>query len=362
MSKFVRNIGTMCLAAIILTAPFIRPTTNFGQQLSSEQKKKKVLEWGWDEPSTAFLRQNIDTMEQMPFDGLVFPLRYRDGTNITWKMWSSTKYEYSDLVHMVEDLTHTQFKTLTDRFIRVNVTPGDVDWFDDEGWAAIVHNFAVAAKVAKAGNCKGFMFDIEQYKTKLFNLAVVSAAHPASFEAYRAVVRQRGRELITAIGQEFPDIIILFPWAWSAYEANMKEYPLAPSFMDGILEAAGPGIRLVDAGEITYLDKTRVEFQRHYTWLKRDLSRRSAFPEKYLSRVETGFGIWMDAKWYTIGWHLDEFEKNYFTPDAFRTSVSAALETSDEYVWIYSENPDWWSKKNLPPDYVKALGQAKGRD
>ena len=35
-------------------------------------KGKKVIEWGWDEPDTKFMRENIEKMEQFPFDGLVF--------------------------------------------------------------------------------------------------------------------------------------------------------------------------------------------------------------------------------------------------------------------------------------------------
>jgi hypothetical protein len=31
---------------------------------------KKLIEWGWDEPDTKFMRENISQMEQFPFDGL----------------------------------------------------------------------------------------------------------------------------------------------------------------------------------------------------------------------------------------------------------------------------------------------------
>ncbi len=32
---------------------------------------KKVIEWGWDEPNTRFIRENIERMEKHPFDGPV---------------------------------------------------------------------------------------------------------------------------------------------------------------------------------------------------------------------------------------------------------------------------------------------------
>ena len=33
---------------------------------------KKLIEFGWDEPDTAFMRRHIARMEQTPFDGVVF--------------------------------------------------------------------------------------------------------------------------------------------------------------------------------------------------------------------------------------------------------------------------------------------------
>ena len=39
---------------------------------------KKLLEFGWDEPNTAFMRTHIAEMEQTPFDGTVFTIEGRD--------------------------------------------------------------------------------------------------------------------------------------------------------------------------------------------------------------------------------------------------------------------------------------------
>ena len=35
---------------------------------------KKLIEFGWDEPNTDFLRKHITEMEQTPFDGTVFTI------------------------------------------------------------------------------------------------------------------------------------------------------------------------------------------------------------------------------------------------------------------------------------------------
>jgi hypothetical protein len=55
---------------------------------------------------------------------------------------------------------------------------------------------------------------------------------------------------------------------------------------------------------------------------------------------------------------------NYYTPGAFETSVRAALAIADEYVWIYTEAPRWWSPAgtavDLPDGYADALRRARG--
>jgi hypothetical protein len=119
---------------------------------------KKVIEWGWDEPGTKFLRENVETMEQMPFDGLVFHADTNRGGSFTWEMWGKRKFELAEFQPAIDDLRATRFRKLTDRFLRVNVTPGNVDWFDDDAMRVVVQNFDVAAEVARQGAAKGFMW------------------------------------------------------------------------------------------------------------------------------------------------------------------------------------------------------------
>jgi hypothetical protein len=52
-------------------------------------------------------------------------------------------------------------------------------------------------------------------------------------------------------------------------------------------------------------------------------------------------------------------ESNHFSPGRFETSLRAAVEQSDEFVWIYTEKPRWWSEAgkaiDLPPAYVETV-------
>jgi len=57
----------------------------------SAQPQKKLIEFGWDEPGTEFMREHITEMEHTSFDGCVFHVNYKkeDGSNgsFTWECW-----------------------------------------------------------------------------------------------------------------------------------------------------------------------------------------------------------------------------------------------------------------------------------
>ena len=124
---------------------------------------KKLIESGYDEPDTRFIREHVEEMEQSPFDGLLFHVVSDRGDSLTWHIWSHQRFERSDFDGAVADLDSTRFRRFTEMFLRVSSSPGDVSWFDDEGWATIAHNFAVAAAIARDGHVRGLFFDSEQY-------------------------------------------------------------------------------------------------------------------------------------------------------------------------------------------------------
>jgi hypothetical protein len=48
----------------------------------------------------------------------------------------------------------------------------------------------------------------------------------------------------------------------------------------------------------------------------------------------------------------------------FEGAVASALDITDRYVWIYSEEPKWWTSarpdgENLPPEFIEAIEQAR---
>jgi len=355
-----RDYATACIVFVVLTLG-----TGQGLVAQDALKGKKLIEWGWDEPDTRSIRQNVRKMEQMPFDGLVFHVAGSKSGNFVWEMWGGRRFELAEFQGAINDLKATPFQRLTDRFLRVNVTPGKVDWYDDQAWAVVLQNSTVAAQIAKQGGCKGFMFDVEQYEGQLFNYGKQKHRDSKSFAEYQAKVRQRGREWMKAVGGQFPEITILLTFGYSITGGLPKNragasYGLLADFLDGMLDACSPRTRIVDAWEGAYTYKRKDQFRKAYDTIKVKSAEWSGAGEKY-RRVQAGFGIWMDCNWRKAGWHVDDFAKNHFTPAEFEAAVRSALEVSDEYVWIYTEQPRWWTSEQLPTAYIDALRNARAK-
>lgn len=46
----------------------------------------------------------------------------------------------------------------------------------------------------------------------------------------------------------------------------------------------------------------------------------------------------------------------------FEHNLYYALETADEYVWVWTERPlDWWTGEGIPPGIEEAIRSAKGK-
>jgi ubiquinone/menaquinone biosynthesis C-methylase UbiE len=335
---------------------------------SDRWRGKRVIEWGWDEPDTKYMRENLERMEQLPFDGLVFHVTSAQGGNFVWEMWGDRLFHREEFNQAVNDLQATPFRLLSDRFLRVNVTPGSVDWFDDSAWSTVLNNFRVAAQVAREGNAKGFMFDVEQYNSPLFDYRRQKWHGDRSFAEYQDQVRRRGQQWIQGVNRVFPDITILLTFGYSIAQPKGNEqdrsqslYGLLADFLDGVLDACSDRTTIVDAWESSYPYKRAEQFTRAYDTIRNQSANWSANPTRYRHQVRAGFGIWMDYDWRNAGWDVENFSRNHFTPAELETAVRAAIESSDNYVWIYTEQPRWWTRERLPEAYIEAIRGAKKR-
>ena len=372
-----RARNTLSLGAhlwILCVAILLACSTSFAQPAS--RPAKKLIEFGWDEPDPAYLRAHIAEMEKTAFDGCVFHLTYTkpDGSTAAtvWDTWGTHKFTEQELSKSRDDLKATPIKRFTHNFLRFNTAPGNVDWFDD--FSTIISNAKLHATIAREGKAAGLLFDIEQYNEQLFNYRKQRDTATKSFEQYSAQAKQRGREVMQAFQEGYPDLTIFMTWATSLPYLQTNgdisklpdaSYGLLAPFLDGMLEAATGKTMIVDGYESAYSYKEVSKFAPAKDLMKEKVLTFVGPDEQHRKHVSAGFGVWMDNDWRTIAWDEADLSKNFYSPDAFEKTVRAAWETTDKYVWIYTEVPRWWDKDGkpakLPKAYDAALRHAVGR-
>ena len=239
-------------------------------------------------------------------------------------------------------------------FLRFNTTPADLDWFDDH--AAVIANARLAARLARAGRCRGILLDTEQYEGKLFDYSQAARRRSAA-PGTSTPPRPAGAagEVMAAFQEGFPDLTVFLTFGhsllWKQTEHGKKplaecRYGLLVPFLDGMIEAARGRTRIVDGHEMSYGYRDADAFVRRPPGDQ--ARRRHAWPPTgrpitAWSRPASGSGS------ITTGGRRDGTRSDprriTSRPSGFETSLRAAIEQSDEYVWIYTEKPRWWSAK-----------------
>jgi hypothetical protein len=209
----------------------------------------------------------------------------------------------------------------------------------------------------------------------------VSKPTKKSFAEYAQQTRKRGKELMEAFQSEYPNITIFLtfgyclPWIQMDDYKKLEEvhYGLLAPLLDGMVDAANGESVIVDGCELAYAYKNTSRFAKAYKMMTEDVLKIVENPQKYKSVFSFGFGVWMDDDWRRSGWNTENFENNFYTPEAFEATVRTAIKTADEYVhfvhrrlrltvWIYTETPRWWTAsrqpEKLPQEYVQAVLRA----
>jgi len=154
-------------------------------------------------------------------------------------------------------------------------------------------------------------------------------------------------------------ILLTYSYANSHNDQNR----LLSSFLDGMFEECGQFTTITDGWEQSYAYKNIDQFKNAYKTIKETvaLPNWTGVPAEYIQHMKVGFGLMMDFNWRKTGWNTTDFSKNYFTPLAFENAVRSALSVSDKYVWIYTEEPRWWTNptQKLPKEYIDALIKAR---
>jgi hypothetical protein len=339
---------------------------------------RKLIEYGWDTPSAKYVRENIREMEKRPFDGVIFHLsKWPDSSEVfTREKWDETAFQEA-----FEDCKNIRWEKFTDNFISVLVA-SNMDWFSDADWESVQHNLGILLKAAELARCRGLCFDAEAYGTNPWTYPTQQHAKEKSFAEYEAKVRQRGAEFMRTINARLPHAVIHAFYLLSACSSAADEADpikrerllmqhscgLYPAFINGMLEAAGPGITLTDGNEPSYYYTKPAQFAFAYDQIKGGfgplLARENA--AKYRRQVQVsqalsvdyvfGMGVWAEqrpspAQVLAPADQIRWFESNLYY----------AFKNSDEFVWLYSENMNWWKKTGEPSGLQAAIENIQGR-
>ena len=336
-----------------------------GLGLAAAPPEKKFVHLGWDMPTTQYLRANWREMDQTtPFDGVIYQAAIqRDGKDVgTSSMWDATPWQREWFAPVVQDLEMCAFSQLTDNFLRLNCSPGTLDWFDDAGWAALANKVAIAGWIVRKGRQKGVCLDFESYGEPQFRF---QPARGKPFAQAAAMARERGAQVMRALATECPNATILTLWLNSVNIAAGKlsdpmaglageSYGLLAPFVDGMIEAMPSTMTLVDGCENAYLYDSGEAYLLAYNTIRQTNGpcARLVSPEnrpKYRAQVQAGFGFYLDAyinadtsSWYIggdAGSRLERLQRN----------LTYAREVCDQYVWVYGEQYRWWPASYADP-------------
>ncbi len=346
-----------------------------------------LIATGWDSPTPAQFREQVAEFEKWGvFDGTtISPTRTLAGGAVVdgKNAFAREPWRWEEFAGALADLRAAKPTICRETFLMLYANPGDVDWFDDAGWRAIVEHWRLLARLARQGGLRGLLYDAEPYAKPhaQFRYGAQAEREKHTFAEYRAKARERGRETMRAVADEFPGASIftyrlfsdMLPMLDSGDLARALEadtYGLQPSFVDGWMDALPPGLTIIEGTEdIGYRANSPAEYNAAFT---RERLRLPEFlapenREKFARCLRIGQSLYLDAHINPPGdpWHIDHTG----TTSAARlaANVASALAASDAIVWLYGEQARWWpggdaGVKTWPekfPGILNAIRRAK---
>jgi hypothetical protein len=361
LSSIVLTRGLRKHSIVVLLALIASSLIAGDHGTASDSSKKHLIELGWDAPTPNHFRANIKAMERQPFDGLMVNL------NAGKTIFNKIAYPESAFKQDQIDLAATTSRKLEHNFITIwSARENGWDWFNDNDWKATETNAHNFAKTAKAGRFNGFFFDPEPYGTNPWSYN--ATLYPKQdFASVQAKVRARGAAFLNAIQTEMPEVKIMTLFGMTIVKAQAAangslekaDWALLGAFIDGMLDVINPKAELIDGNEGSYYYTAAQGFRdfRAYKDSAREfvsLENRS----KYDNQVKVAHAVFADGLLNL--WKSPRFFGYYLQTDRERQqflehNTYQALQSSDEYIWFYNENMDWWGSKGKGVQLPKGL-------
>jgi hypothetical protein len=247
------------------------------------EAKPPLIVTGWDSPSPSQYRKHIEEYEKWGvFDGTtISPARPGAGGGEVdaRNAFSNELWQWEEFSDSLANLLAAKPTTCRETFLMLYANPGNVDWFDDAGWREVVNHWRLLARLAKQGGLRGLLYDAEPYVKphKQFCYGIQARADRHTFDEYRKKARERGREVMRAVAEEFASATIftyrlfsdMLPLLDSRDIGHVLEadtYGLQPSFFDGWMDVASPSITVIEGTEnIGYRANSPAEYNAAFT-------------------------------------------------------------------------------------------------
>ncbi|MEE3368500.1 MAG: hypothetical protein VX346_04060 [Planctomycetota bacterium] len=340
--------------------------------------KPLLIQWGQTTPDSTLLARHYQYWESyLPFDGIIVPINQKrysgrygsTAVNILppehWPLdhvaFHHRKIAPAEYQHVIDDLRSCHFKQFKHNFLGLTTYPHlnfAMDWFDDALWQNLLHNVGVLARTARQSGCQGIWFDTEQYGPPNVwhwrRLCQIMPNRATDFATYRNQVARRGEQFIRAINREFPGLTLSLAFGNCLLHDDVVNRPalkgkpfsharsvLIAPFLDGILRAADVETTVIDAYELSYYYKTADQFRAASRIVRQACQTYSLVPELYARRIRVSFGLYPTRPGM---FNARDFTNNRFQPAELRRAVSAAMQQTDKYVWIWNERTSFWIK------------------
>jgi hypothetical protein len=294
--------------------------------------------------SPTFVRDHLDYLESLPFDGLAVYLRSSDlTTNVTAGVLSDRRLTADEIDAVLRPIVSLKFRRLLHNFAAViNRNPPDL--FDD--WSGVIRNFSLLARACREARLEGLYIDNENYDSRWLDYPSGAAYPGKTLREYQDQARLRGRQVMEAVTAAYPEITLLFlhgPYLSEPkaphplFTDSARANGLSGAFFAGFVEGAGDLAVLVDGGELYHL-RSDEDFAQSYAW------RSTEFPS---DRVDSAFlPAPLRARWSrTVSIAFGLYDKPIpgvpMDPAILRAVVERALLRTDRYVWLYIEGPSF---------------------
>ena len=312
-----------------------------------------------------YLQDTAGQWKATGFDGFLLSGIMRDWSDDVWAA------DGDDTTRGQDDQTYKRIKScndecrkrgITDNFIKVAFYSHVPLWTDDAAWEKCNDNFRQVARFAQMTGCKGVALDIE-YVGEQYDLDWEGYDYKGYTQAdLREGAVKRGRDLVQAILESYPDMVFL------TLPEGIRYYgPLATDLFVGMVQgmagANAPGglhlltehsYKMVSTiGLIHYVHSLETDILKHLDvstaeyWIRSCSISLGGWPLGYYREIldENGNRLGYSGRVEKfgnkiVGSYADK-SRNY-SPEEFRNQYAGMLLGSKQYCWIYGHGATWW--------------------